>query len=134
MGFLGLRSCLILHIHIYSTKKMLKLINFISLCDRKDCNLENVLSVSSALFFLLLALHSLLSTVFSQIPSTKVSETETNMSLLSNNHFFMQYSMKRVLTVKSHVSKQLFFYIYFKVDKKLPKYIANMYDMYYCYI
>lgn len=28
---------------------MLKLINFISLCDRKDCNLENVLSVPPAL-------------------------------------------------------------------------------------
>lgn len=62
---LGLRSCLISHIHIYSTKEMLKLINFISLCDRKDCNLENVLSVPPCTFSSLsscslqLALHGL---------------------------------------------------------------------------
>lgn len=56
---------------------MLKLINFISLCDRKDCNLENVLSVPPALalfiFYFSLPLHSLFC-------------SQTKLSLLSNRH------------------------------------------------
>lgn len=120
----GLRSCLILHIHIYSTKEMLKLINFISLCDRKDCNLENVLSVPPALVLFFF---------FSFSTTTQSFCSWTKPSLLSNNHcillyllyYFwgMQYCVLGFWSQNPIWQKVVFFYVF---QNKIKIHIANI--------
>lgn len=97
---------------------MLKLINFISLCDRKDCNLENVLSVPPALalfiFYFSLPLHSLFC-------------SQTKLSLLSNRHCRLLYLLYffvvcsgffGVLATKSHMTKSYIFECISKYKKQ----------------
>lgn len=116
---LGLRSCLILHIHIYSTKEMLKLINFISLCDRKDCNLENVLSVPPALalfiFYFSLPLHSLFAVRLNWVCSqTSIADYCIYCTIV----LFFLCSMQWVFWGSGHkipYDKKLYFWMYFKI-------------------